>query len=52
MADIIFLLGTGLLLSLLLTWGFRHLPGERWQMLAVVPRHKTGDQLWQGMNLT
>lgn len=52
MIDTIFLLGASALLSLLLTWGFRHLPGERWQMLAVVPRNKTGDQLWQGMNLT
>lgn len=52
MYDIIFLLGAFLLLSLLLTWGFHHLPGERWQMLAVVPRNKTGDELWQGMNLT
>lgn len=52
MTDILFLLTIGALLSLLLGWGFRHLPDERWQMLAVVPQRKTGDQFWQGMNLT
>jgi len=52
MAETIFLLTTGCLLSLLLLWGFRHLPGERWQMLAVIPARKQGASLWQGTNLT
>ena len=52
MTDLIFLAITGLLLSLLLFWGFRHLPGERWQMLAVIPVTKKDGQLWQGTNLT
>lgn len=52
MTDMIFLAAIGLLLFTLLFWGFRHLPGERWQMLAVIPVRKTDGQLWQGTNLT
>lgn len=52
MAEIFFLVTTGLVLTLLLFWGFRHLPGERWQMLAVVPSRKQDANLWQGTNLT
>jgi len=33
-------------------WCFRHLPGERWQMLAAVPLRKLDDGRWQGLNLT
>lgn len=52
MAEMIFLILTGLMLSLFLCWGFRNLPAERWQMLAVVPRRKTDAGFWQGINLT
>jgi len=52
MTDLIFLATTGFLLSILLFWGFRHLPGERWQMLAVIPNTKKDGHLWQGTNLT
>lgn len=52
MIEMVFLITTALLLSVLLFWGFRHLPGERWQMLAVIPSRKMNAQLWQGINLT
>lgn len=42
----------GLLLLLLFRWAFRHLPNEKWQILAVIPQYKTDAQHWQGLNLT
>jgi len=42
----------GLLLLLLFRWAFRHLPHEKWQILAVIPRYKTDAHCWQGLNLT
>ena len=35
-----------------LAWGFRTLPRERWQILATVPRVKSPDGAWRGVNLT
>ncbi len=52
MNDLFFLLGLGFVLAHFLGWGFKHLPGERWQMLAVIPLAKGGDNHWQGSNLT
>lgn len=52
MSDIVFLLGLGLLLVSFLGWAFKNLPGERWQMLAVVPMRKDLENSWQGTNLT
>jgi prolipoprotein diacylglyceryltransferase len=52
MNDLTFLAALTCLLALLLTWGFTHLPGERWQMLASIPRRKRDDGQWQGTNLT
>ena len=52
MSDLIFLFTMTGTLVLLLAWGFKHLPGERWQMLAVIPKHKGSGQQWQGINLT
>lgn len=52
MNDLLFLSALGFILVHLLGWGFKHLPGERWQMLAVVPTRKGGDDHWQGSNLT
>ncbi|MCB2225523.1 MAG: prolipoprotein diacylglyceryl transferase [Desulfarculaceae bacterium] len=49
-AILILLLGAGL--ASLLWWGCRHLPGERWQILAAVPLAKQGDGSWSGMNIT
>ncbi|EKD37221.1 MAG: hypothetical protein ACD_75C01209G0002 [uncultured bacterium] len=50
--DGLFVFVLGFILANFLKWGFTHLPGERWQMLAVVPRQKNGQNLWQGTNLT
>jgi hypothetical protein len=33
-------------------WGFRMLPGERWQIVASVPSSKTGQGNWSGINFT
>ncbi len=52
MIDIIFVLGLGFVLANFLGWAFKNLPGERWQMLAVVPTIKTRENGWQGTNLT
>ena len=37
MSDLIFLTAMTCTVGLLLAWGFKHLPGERWQMLAATP---------------
>ena len=51
MNDLLFLSGLGFILVHLLGWGFKHLPGERWQTL-VVGTIKDGDDHWLGSNLT
>lgn len=48
----LFVLSLGVLLTLVLTWSFRALPGERWQIAASVPTHKDDKGFWKGMNLT
>jgi hypothetical protein len=52
MFDEIFILVFGLLLGLVLFWGFRALPGESWQIIGAIPRHKDGAGAWKGLNLT
>ena len=52
MTDEIFISGLIFLFSALLYWGFKVLPGEDWQILAVVPQSKNDNEQWQGMNLT
>jgi len=52
MLNFVFIAGLAAGLALLLSWGIRTLPSERWQMLAVVPIAKTTDSSWRGMNLT
>jgi hypothetical protein len=52
MMDELFVAAFGLVLGLVLVWGFRALPGERWQILAAMPRIKNGDGHWAGENLT
>jgi hypothetical protein len=39
-------------LFVLLLWGVRTLPAERWQMLAAIPVAKAADGSWRGVNLT
>ena len=50
--DVIFVGSLAAGLSGLLTWGIRTLPSERWQMIASVPRRKSGNGEWHGLNLT
>jgi hypothetical protein len=51
MEQIIFITGMAVMMAGSLWWGFRSLPREKWQIMAVLPRHKTGTG-WQGLNLT
>ena len=41
-----------ILLSAYFWWGFRVLPGERWQVVAAMPVFKTAHGSWQGINFT
>lgn len=53
MSEILFMSGLGAFCALLLGWGFRALPRERWQMLAAVPTGAPGaGGQWRGVNLT
>lgn len=49
----ILVVGTlALFLAALFGWSFRCLPGERWQVLAALPRNRQADGVWRGVNLT
>ncbi|WP_447970985.1 prolipoprotein diacylglyceryl transferase family protein [Nitrospira sp. M1] len=52
MENIVFLLGISLILGMVFRWAFHALPQEQWQMLAIVPIHKTQTTVWKGLNLT
>ena len=52
MSDAVFILLLASCLFVLLGWGFVTLPGERWQVMAVLPRTKQPDRSWHGLNLT
>jgi hypothetical protein len=52
MSDEIFIVSFTVMVALVLTWGFRILPAEKWQFMAAVPIHKVGGSLWSGINLT
>jgi prolipoprotein diacylglyceryltransferase len=52
MSNELFLLGLALGCALLLTWGFKVLPREHWQILATLPLRRNADGSWQGLNLT
>jgi hypothetical protein len=41
-----------LLFTILMRWGFIHLPEEKWQIIASVPRHKHSASTWNGINFT
>jgi len=38
--------------AVLFRWGFRVLPGERWQFLASIPHRRVEDGSWHAINLT
>jgi hypothetical protein len=52
MNEILFLVITSFLFLVLLVWGLRSLPEERWQILAVIPVKKEAQGYWRGSNLT
>lgn len=52
MTPLFFVLGLALFMALALTWGYRTLPGEKWQMLATLPLKKCDNGQWKGLNLT
>ena len=51
-ANIIFLSTLAALYYVVLRWGFTRLPGEKWQILAALPKQKEADGQWLGTNLT
>lgn len=50
--EFVFVLAYALGLGVLLRWGGRNLPDEKWQMLASVPVRRNADGAWDGLNLT
>jgi prolipoprotein diacylglyceryltransferase len=52
MWDEVFVALLAMLLTGLLSWAFRTLPREGWQMMAAVPRVKDRSGTWSGLNLT
>jgi hypothetical protein len=52
MDQILFISGIGVLILTVIGWGFKTLPGEKWQIMAVVPGKKSIHGEWTGLNLT
>lgn len=52
MTNEIFVLSLAAIFALVLGWGFRNLPGEKWQILVSRPRQKQEDGCWIGENFT
>lgn len=52
MNEILFVTALSISCALLLGWGFKALPHERWQMLAAVPTRPSSDGRWRSVNLT
>ena len=52
MSNELFIAGVAVCLGILLYWGFRVLPQDKWQFLAAVPRKRLDDGRWQAINLT
>ncbi len=52
MATTYFVIGLGLFIGIVLGWGFKTLPKEKWQMVAAFPLEKMDQNQWRGMNLT
>lgn len=51
MIEILFIVALAVVLFALLSWGFRTLPEERWQIVATIPLIKESGR-WRGLNLT
>ncbi len=52
MDNAVFIICTALLMGLVFNWGFRHLTGEEWQVLASVPASKEPGGAWKAMTFT
>jgi len=52
MTNELFLLFLLLFFAAVLLWGFRVLPGEKWQIFATLPVRRNAGGEWQGINLT
>lgn len=50
--NIVFLSILALATGVVLSWGFRCLPGRHWQFAATLPRFDIASNSWQGYNLT
>ncbi|MCG8551940.1 MAG: prolipoprotein diacylglyceryl transferase [Desulfobacterales bacterium] len=52
MAAVFFVVVLGVLIGVVLSWGFKTLPKEKWQMVAAFPLEKMDQGQWRGLNLT
>jgi hypothetical protein len=52
MVNTVFILTLTLVMLFLFQWGFRKLPKEKWQFLGSIPKAKTSNGEWQGVNFT
>jgi hypothetical protein len=52
MSNELFVAVAAVFFVVLFRWGFRVLPGERWQFLTSVPHRRFEDGSWQAINLT
>ncbi|WP_321491822.1 prolipoprotein diacylglyceryl transferase family protein [uncultured Desulfobacter sp.] len=52
MAAVFFVVALALLMGIVLKWGFKTLPQEKWQMVAAFPLEKLDQGQWRGLNLT
>jgi len=52
MTELLFVSALAAMIAIMLIWGFRHLPHERWQILASMPMKKNDAGQWIGQNLT
>jgi len=51
-AELLFISVIGLIFAVLITWGFRVLPREEWQIFACLPVRRDQSGGWHGRNLT
>lgn len=52
MNQVLFMGAVSILIVTSIIWGYKKLPGEKWQFMAVVPRTKKNQNTWHGLNLT
>jgi hypothetical protein len=52
MIVVVTLLAAVFILTIYFWWGFRVLPGEKWQIVASVPSSRTEHGIWKGINFT